>query len=146
MAITLIKLYLWQLGMSFIAMLWHIRCPRCHIHEPFIVEQVCQILLQDTIHVGMARIRHFNNNFSQHFVKKRESIVSKFINIWCKNKAFFSSCFNAYKWKLIPALILFPLPILGNFAPLGGPLPCIKLFNASLAFQKKGSINALTKK
>jgi hypothetical protein len=46
-----------------VALLWRIWCARCKIvfkTEPYTIIQTCQLAWSDTIHAGMARLRHLN--------------------------------------------------------------------------------------
>jgi hypothetical protein len=82
----------------------------------------------DTIHAGMARLRHLKSTLNQRSDESRISIARDFEVIWYRNDVFYLGSFGTPKWRLSPALISFPLL---ETEPLGHPwmpAPCIHSF------------------
>lgn len=86
-----------------VALMWRILCARCRIvfgQEPFTFAQTCQLEWNDTIYVGMARIKYFKQDFAHKDAECQKNIASKFVQTWCRKDVFCSTVL-APKWKFI---------------------------------------------
>jgi hypothetical protein len=64
-----------------VALLWRIWCARCRTvfaREPCPIPEVCQLAWKDTIHAGMARLRHIKVTSLSSDAEKLRTISSDF--------------------------------------------------------------------
>jgi hypothetical protein len=90
-----------------VALSWRIWCAHCRIvfkHEPFTVQQACQLAWMNTVHAGMARVRHLKRSYALYNDKNQKSINQEFVDTWCRNSVFCSGSLSAPKWSLSPSL------------------------------------------
>jgi hypothetical protein len=58
----------------------------------------------DTIHAGMARLRHLKTFYLLCTESGRLSVRQDFEKTWCKSKVFCDGSFSSPLWRLTPAL------------------------------------------
>jgi hypothetical protein len=89
------------------ALLWRIWYARCKVvfkSDPHTIIQTCHLAWSDTIHAGMARLRHLKTTYLLRNESGRLSVRQDFEKTWCRSKVFYDGSFSSPLWRLTPAL------------------------------------------
>jgi hypothetical protein len=80
------------------ALLWRIWCARCKIvfkTDPCTVIQTSHLAWSDTIHAGMARLRHLKSTYLLRNDNGKRSARQDFENTWCRSNVFCAGIFSS---------------------------------------------------